>query len=290
MIVSRWPDELLKWIQVATHVHSKFTDTYSCSGTQSLSDIANFAITAGLKGVVLNNHTTDPSNPVASMPRKLMSALSLKGLEADQLNTQLREQGLDFYFSAGVEANVMPSGSLDVQCAETEYISTYTIASQHGGLGAQEVDAVAIYRRLETVGDNLAVHTVGHPFRNIDHVQAVDWPRILAHLSKTNTAAEVNLNSFKKSQGSLDFWYQWLKAAANQGTPLVIGFDIHNGGMWPTLRPQEYWHTTLMDFQQLLDVMTWAGLKPQQVLNSDAKRFQNWILTPKPDRGSTIDW
>lgn len=290
MIVSRWPEKLLKWVQVATHVHSSVTDTYSCSGTQSLSEIAYFALTAGLKGVVLNNHTSDASNPIAPMPHELMSTLSLKFREADRLHEELLEQGSDLYFLAGIEANVMLNGSLDVTRTETEHISTYTIASQHGGLGTQEVDARAIYRRLETVGANPTVHAVGHPFRNIDHVQAVDWPRILAHLSKTNTAAEVNLNSFKKSQGSLDFWYKWLKAAENQGTPLVIGFDIHNEGMWPTLRPQEYWHTTLMDFQQLLDVMIWAGLKPGQVLNSDAERFQNWILTPKSDRGNAIDW
>ena len=288
MTIERWPAELLEWVGVATHVHLlRRQRTNMCGGTQSAAQVVAHAKAVGLSGVAFNSHSSDSTAPVRLSPNSWLWRVLLN--EA-HVAAQLQANEPQFLILSGTEANMLPSGELDIPTGPRATRLGYVIASQHAGLGDEEKDPAAIVRRIARVAREERADAWGHPLRHIDEVKGLDWPRMLADLTASNTAVEVNLNSFKRLEGSLSAWYKFFVALREAGTPIVIGGDIHNFGMWPTATPTEFWHTTLTHFTQLIDTMVWAGLTKGQVLNATAGRFGDWLGAPKPERSQLVSW
>jgi histidinol phosphatase-like PHP family hydrolase len=234
-------------------------------------------------GVAFNEHSSDPKvRDAAPTLEQITTWLNQRAARIAALDGSVSVRD-------GLEVNLTPNGSIDVPSDLARRMG-YVIASQHGGLGDSQNDKDAIRTRLANASDNEDVDTIGHPFRFNDETPGVNWGRILSEMLLTGTMAEVNLNCFWKSEGSNRFWFNWLKTCADIGVPLVIGYDIHNSGMWPQRMHDVDWHTPQQLLDMLLQMMTAVGIKQSQILNSTLTGWNHWLDTPKPERVSLISW
>jgi len=68
----------------------------------------------------------------------------------------------------------------------------------------------------------------------------------------------------------------------------VIGADIHNAGMWPTLEPVKGSETSVESVIAFHEFLASCGITPERVINSDLARFDNWIKATKASRSALI--
>lgn len=274
-------------LEVATHVHTSHTKTnQTCNGHNGLADNIIKA-RMDFIGLALAEHSSDPNLDPTNPQVKLSTSELVRAFEERSERIKVLADGLSV--RDGLEGNLSPDGQIDV-APEVLKLVDYVVASQHGGLGESEKDPAQIAYRIGAAAANPHIDTIGHPNRYNDEVNGVDWNAIFANLLDTGTMAEINLNCYWKSQGSMRHWYKWLKAAYNTGVPLVVGFDVHNMGMWPTDTPTEEWHMPQAVLDGLLATMSSIGISPKQVLNSNLIAWNTWLDTPKRERVNLFSW
>jgi histidinol phosphatase-like PHP family hydrolase len=287
---TRLDEDVLCWFRVLTHVH---TDGISaCSGQQTPADVVAAALSLGFHGVVLNEHTGDPTAPYL---------LESDGPEIRLLRSRAREtaeaaQAHDFDLRFGLECNTVGAVSgfrLDTPLDAFEPKSlSYVIGSLHREV-EQLTDPKALMRAIEMLCLNPRVDTLGHITREIWHA-GLDWSTVAQLAADTGTMIELNLNQWFKELGqnlprgddspAAGLWRDFLEAVAGTSALTIIGADIHNAGMWPTHRPTQGWETSVRRIRVFHGLLADFGFTPEWMVGSSRDRFDLVLGTPKADR------
>jgi histidinol phosphatase-like PHP family hydrolase len=159
-------------------MHSTFSD-----GDQTLDEIVRACMALGYTCAAITDHSY--GLPVAR--GMSMSAAARQHDEIDALNARYAGR---FRMYKGVEANILPDGSLDLSEEERRRFEI-VVASPHSGLrGASDQT-----ERMVAAVSLPHVHILGHPrgrkFNSRPGVTA-DWPRVFAAAARHGVAIEID--------------------------------------------------------------------------------------------------
>jgi histidinol phosphatase-like PHP family hydrolase len=159
-------------------MHSTFSD-----GDQTLDEIVHACMALGYSCAAVTDHSY--GLPVAR--GMSMSAAARQHEEIDALNTRYAGR---FRMYKGVEANILPDGTLDLT-EEERRLFEIVVASPHSGLRGS-ADQTA---RMVAAVSLPHVHILGHPrgrrFNSRPGVSA-DWPRVFAAAARHGVAIEID--------------------------------------------------------------------------------------------------
>jgi len=301
--IQRLPDEILNWQSVLTHVHT-FGNS-KCSGQQSLDDVVDMAFRLGFRRVMLNEHTSNPESPFQLKPY---------GKEVEALNRHRNRVSSTFstLIAFGIECNTVPITSADSDgkygvrtrfeldvphLALARLWPKYVVGSLHGDASTYK-SPHALMAAIRMLCEHPYVDTLGHITRYVSDVP-VDWTEVAQMAADTGTLIELNLNQWFKEcrpenqpkaddSGDVKFHRQFVEAVAGSTAQTVIGADIHNAGMWPTLEPVKGSETSVESVIAFHEFLVSCGITPERVINSDLARFDNWIKATKASRSALI--
>jgi histidinol phosphatase-like PHP family hydrolase len=299
--LQRLPEEILNWQRVLTHVHTDAGHSH-CSGQQTIDDVLGCAEALGFEGVVFAEHTSNPERPRCLELGELVHGSLREAWEHVVDLSIVRRSFLRF----GLECNTVPnvvgidgrrveiSFELDVPSNTLDHLRhTYIIGSLHGDGGLYKHPAT-LMTALRMLCEHPMVHTLGHVTRHVSDVD-IDWAEVAKMAADTGTLIELNLNLWfnecrPKNQPHPDehfnvrFHRRFLEAVAGSSAMCVIGADIHNAGMWPTLNPAEGWEISVDSVVAHHQLLADCGLTPERVINSNRDRLHRWLATPKGER------
>ncbi len=220
------------------HVHTTWSD-----GSASVAEMALAAGKAGYAYLGITEHSR--------------AASYARGLDAERLAAQAREvkkarrEVGGVAILHGVEVDVMPDGSLDLD-DETLASLDFVIASVHVGL---EMEATAMTERLVRAVSHPLVTILGHPTGRLllgRAGYAFDVEAVATAAARNDTFLEINANPQRLDLGEDD-----VRRAAACGARFAIDPDAH------TTRG-------IRDTPLGLSVARRAGLRREQVLNARA--------------------
>lgn len=305
--MAKWPQELLDRMDVATHIHTKADlPEHECQGKLSLEDTSDKAIAAGLDGIALSEHTT---NPGVGLPHKFGddSELAIAIRDRNKLVRDFNPSGLVVF--SGAEANII-GGEVDIPEA-TARDCDWIIASMHGSVPDT---AAGIERALKGACEIDYVTAIGHPTRYAESIHDVPWASILktAANPESPTLVELNYNAFhtygplkqlreyndkggKKESldgyyWNLGFWYRWLGLVADSGAAVIVSLDVHDGDQWPQATQSASWMPTTDQVMEFYGLIEMCGISGNRIVNNELDFFSDWIKCPKEKRGQLITW
>ncbi len=191
------------------HAHTDWTD-----GAHSLEAMARAAKDRGYQYLAITDHA-----------RALAMA---GGLDADRLRRQveairrLNETLEGFRLLAGIEANVMADGSLDLEdevLAELDVV----VASVHSHFNQDEA---TMTRRVIRAMENPHVDLIAHPTGRLLGARdpyAIDVDAVIEAAARTGTALEINAHPDR-----LDLRDSHARRAREAGVKLAISTDAHH--------------------------------------------------------------
>lgn len=302
-LIQRLPDEILNWQSVLTHVHT--AGNSKCSGQQSLDDVARMAELLGFEAVMLAEHTGNPDAPYRLSP----DGKEVKALKQHRDLIRSYDVG---NIRFGLECNTVPVTSsdhsrkygvrvqfdLDVPRLSLAALRpAYVVGSLHGDASAYK-SPQALMAAIRMLCGHSRVHTLGHITRYVGDVE-IDWAEVAQMAADTGTLVELNLNQWfkecrpKNQPNPVDSWNvvffrRFVEAVASTSAMTVIGADIHNAGMWPTLDPVEGWETSVESIIAFHEFLASCGITPERVINSALDRFDIWTKAPKAIRSALI--
>ena len=228
--------ELIDAVRGVFHVHTTWSD-----GTASIADMARAAGQAGYAYLGITEHSR--------------AASYARGLDAKQLHqqaraiSQARRANPGTMLLHGVEVDVMPDGSLDLDDATLATLD-FVIASVHVALDMSAREMTA--RVLRAVSHPL-VTILGHPTGRLllgRKASPFDVEAVAAAAARNDTFLEINANPQR-----LDLSEDLVRRAAAEGARFAIDPDAHT--------PRGIRDTSLG-----ISVARRAGLKASQVLNT----------------------
>jgi histidinol phosphatase-like PHP family hydrolase len=167
--------------------------------------------------VIITEHVSDSAAPHA------VTHVSWRGLRLlSQLVTPHRES-----IRYGMEVSLLPDGTIDAGIGLVTY-RPIVIASRHSLPTEIQNSAEAVTNMSIEACRNPLVTVLGHPARGFEGM-AVDWRAIFREAAKTDTAIEININTYpnQSEDGRLTFWKAWLKLLAKSKARVTLGSDIH---------------------------------------------------------------
>ncbi len=199
------PDE----IRGDLHVHTEWSD-----GKGSLEEMAEAARALGYEYIAIVDH--------------FRFAQAIPGLDPEGLLRQVEEIGrlngeLDgIRLLCGVEANILPDGSIDVP-REVLGALDLVVAAVHTQMRMPKREMT---KRLLAAIENEDVDVIAHPSgRLIGERSAyeVDWEEIFRRAAKYGTILEINANPQR-----LDLCAEHIREAVETGVLLALGTDAHH--------------------------------------------------------------
>jgi len=191
------------------HVHTDRSD-----GRGTLAEMVAAARELGLRYIAITDHFRFAQAIPGLSPDDLREQIE----EIQELNTKLQ----DFRVLAGVEANILPDGTIDVP-EELLRELDIVIASVHTHMRMPRKQMTA---RLLRAVENEHVDIIGHPSGRLIGERApyeADWDEIFRRAAKMGTLLEVNATPQR-----LDLNAEHIKLALEHGVRLALGTDAHH--------------------------------------------------------------
>ena len=189
-------------------MHSKWSD-----GKQSVAEMASGCLARGYQYAAMTDHGPG----LASARGRSFADLVRQKAEIDQLNA---DGGGRFLMLAGVEANILADGLLDLKPAELRTIDL-VVAAAHSDLrlpGNQTARMVAAVR-------SPGVHILGHP-RGRQRARrsgiTADWDVVFAAAAESGVAIEIDGDPARQD---LDF--ETARRALDAGCLFALDSDAH---------------------------------------------------------------
>lgn len=169
---------------------------------------------------------------------------------------------------AGVEANILPGGRLDVGRSALEKLDI-VIAARH--LFSKDQTAKDLKDDFLTVLKNPFVTILGHPNRWVRGLSFRDWNEVFGLAAKKKVAIEINVRTPLPDE--------LLELALKCKVKLSLGSDTHElgGKSSKTASKPDY-----EDIKDLVDNLIEKGVPKEQVLNTySLSKLQKWLKTCK---------
>lgn len=196
-------------IKGVVHAHSTWSD-----GAHSLEKMALAAREKGFEYLAITDHSAYASYAGGLKEKDVLTQWE----EIDQLNQQLAP----FRIIKGIEADILPDGSMDYH---PELLKEFelVIASVHSVLNMDIERATA---RLISAVENPHVHMLGHPTGRLLLSRPgypLDKEKLLDACAANGVAIELNANPYR-----LDLDWSWIIPAMEKGVKFSINPDAHS--------------------------------------------------------------
>ena len=191
------------------HVHTDWSD-----GKGSLEEMAKAAMELGYRYIAVVDHFRFAQAIPGLGPEEL--ARQMEAIQ--ELNRKLK----GFRLLSGIEANILPDGTIDVPrelLRELEVV----VAAIHTHMRMPKKEMT---KRLLSAIENEDVDIIAHPSgRLIGERSAyeVDWEEVFRRAAKYGTILEVNANPQR-----LDLCAEHVREAIDTGVKLALGTDAHH--------------------------------------------------------------
>jgi putative hydrolase len=147
--------------------------------------------------------------------------------EIDTLNAKLAGR---FRVFKGIEANILPDGSLDLKPSERSQFE-FVVASPHSQLRRTDDQTARMLEAVMGAGVTILGHPRGRVFNTRPGV-AADWARVFEAAAKRRVAIELDGNWHRQ-----DIDYELARVALDAGCVFALDSDAHSIG---ELRFSEY--------------------------------------------------
>mgnify|MGYP005838408677 CR=1 FL=1 len=191
------------------HMHSTWSD-----GAFSIEEMAEACRKKGYRYMAITDHSRFLKVANGLTPERLV--------EQRKEIARLNQKYDDFTILAGVEMDILPDGTLDLDDDLLQDMDL-VIASIHSSFTQPRE---TIMKRLKSALHNRHVDIIAHPTgRLIGRREGydVDVDMLISLAKETNTALELNANPNR-----LDLASSYLRKAQDAGVKLVINTDAHN--------------------------------------------------------------
>ena len=191
------------------HVHTDWSD-----GKGSLEEMAKAAMELGYRYIAIVDHFRFAQAIPGLGPEELSQQMEA----IQELNRKLK----GFRLLSGIEANILPDGTIDVPrelLRELEVV----VAAIHTHMRMPKKEMT---KRLLSAIENEDVDIIAHPSgRLIGERSAyeVDWEEVFRRAAKYGTILEVNANPQR-----LDLCAEHVREAIDTGVKLALGTDAHH--------------------------------------------------------------
>ena len=199
------PEEILGDL----HVHTDWSD-----GKGSLEEMAKAAMELGYRYIAIVDHFRFAQAIPGLGPEELARQIE----EIQELNRKLK----GFRLLCGIEANILPDGTIDVPRELLRELDV-VVAAVHTHMRMPKKDMT---KRLLSAIENEDVDIIAHPSgRLIGERSAyeVDWEEVFRRAAKYGTILEVNANPQR-----LDLCAEHIREAIDTGVKLALGTDAHH--------------------------------------------------------------
>ncbi|WAA11629.1 DNA polymerase/3'-5' exonuclease PolX [Fervidibacillus halotolerans] len=191
------------------HMHSNWSD-----GVHTVSEMVEACRRRGYSYVAITDH---------SQFLKIANGLTKDRIRRQlELVRKLNDQYSDITILAGIELDILPDGSLDLDEDILQELDV-VIASIHSAFHQSERQ---ILKRLKTAFENPYVNIIAHPTGRIIGRRkgySVDIEKLFQLAKETNTALEINANPKR-----LDLKPEYVKIGKEMGVKFVINTDAHS--------------------------------------------------------------
>jgi len=195
-------------LQGCLHNHSTYSD-----GKNSLSEMAEACRALGLRYFGIADH----SKYAAYAGGLKEEDVQRQHAEIDQLNAQWT----DFQILKGIEADILPDGSLDYDAAVLSSFD-YVVASVHAGL-TMDLDK-AMFRVMKAI-ENPYTSILGHPTGRLLLARPgfpLQMSKILDACKANGVSIELNASPYR-----LDLDWRYIYEAMEKGVSVSINPDAH---------------------------------------------------------------
>ncbi len=196
-------------IKGVVHSHSTWSD-----GAHSLEKMALAARDKGFEYLAITDHSAYASYAGGLKEKDVLAQWE----EIDQLNQQLAP----FRIIKGIEADILPDGSMDYT-ADLLGKFELVIASVHSVLN---MDIEKATKRLISAVENPHVHMLGHPTGRLLLSRPgypLDKEKLLDACAANGVIIELNANPYR-----LDLDWSWIIPAMERGIKFSINPDAHS--------------------------------------------------------------
>ena len=224
-------------IRGTVHVHTTYSD-----GVHDLAAMAEAARARGWKWLGIADHSQRAAYAKGLSPERLREQWA----EIDHLNAHYAGE---FYLLKGVEADILPDGSLDYD--ETVWPDLdFIVASVHEKLAMSRTEAThRLLKALSNPHVSVLGHWTGRLLRNRPGYP-IDEEKILDFCAERGIAIEFNANPYR-----MEIDWRWVRRAAEKGVRIILTTDAHS------VQELSYW-------EQGLQVLQKGLLPPALLLNS----------------------
>lgn len=203
-------DELIQFTDLkgCVHNHSTYSD-----GKNTLLEMAEACRNMGLSYFGIADHSQYAAYAGGLKPE----AVSDQHLEIDRLNANWT----DFRILKGIEADILPDGSLDYDDSILASFD-YVVASVHAGLQMEEEKAMA---RLLKAIENPYTTILGHPTGRLLLTRAgypLQMSKIIDACAANRVVIELNASPYR-----LDLDWRFIYEAQEKGVLISINPDAH---------------------------------------------------------------
>jgi DNA polymerase (family 10) len=238
------------------HCHSTWSD-----GANTIREMARAARQAGFGYLGMSDHSQEARYAHGMTAGEIRR----QHAEIDRLQGGLR----DLVLLKGIEADILPDGSLDVPDALLDAFD-FVIGSVHSRFGMTRTQMT---RRIVKAVRNPRLDLLGHPTGRLllsREPYAMDLEAVLAAAVEAGVAVEINANPHR-----LDLDWRMLHGFARAGGMVSINPDAHRA-------------EGILDVRYGVGIARKGGLTAAQVLNTrDAAGVREWLSRRRPGRSRT---
>jgi histidinol phosphatase-like PHP family hydrolase len=227
-------------------LHSTYSD-----GTQTLDELVQAALVRNYDYCAITDHSH--GLPIAG--GMSMAKLAEQHTDIDRIN---REYGGRFRLIKGVEANILPDGSIDMSADELAKLE-FVLVAPHAALRSEADQTVRMITALTTPGIHVLGHPRGRQYGTRSGVRA-NWDDIFIAAAHFGIAIEIDGDPARQD---LDFLM--IKRALDAGCLIALDSDAHS--------PIELRHSEFAIAHARL-----AGVPADRVINCwPTDRFVDWL-------------
>jgi putative hydrolase len=190
-------------------MHSTWSD-----GTQELEDIVRAGLTRGYGYSAVTDHSY--GLPIAG--GMSMSRVTDQHREIDRVNAQYGQQ---FRLLKGIEANIRPDGTIDMEPEELRLLEL-VVAAPHSILRSPKDQTDRLLRAIATPGVNILGHPRGRMYGSRPGVTA-RWPEVFEAAARANVAIEIDGDPARQ-----DIDYNLAPLAVAAGCLFALDSDAHS--------------------------------------------------------------
>ena len=163
-----------------------------------------------------------------------------------------------FRLFKGVEANIGPDGTVDVDPADRRRFDI-VLAAPHARLRGGEDQTARLVAAVSAPGVHILAHPSGRKYAERSGIVA-DWPAVFAAAARHDVAIEIDGDPSRQ-----DLNFDAVRAAIGAGCLFALDSDAHASEEW-------VYAETAMAHARL------AGLPPERVVNCwDVERVDRWL-------------